>query len=70
VITTLWRTTSEQCEMVDLGIRGARLRFWENGKLLIDERIEDLRDAQRRAEELRVKRQGPGQRPSADARRR
>lgn len=53
VIETLWRTRSEQCELVVRGMYGARLRLWVNGRLLVDEDVFDRATAVKRAFELR-----------------
>jgi hypothetical protein len=53
-IHTLWRTASEQCELVFLGMLGCRLRLWVNGGLMVDEEVFDWSDARRRAAELRT----------------
>jgi hypothetical protein len=53
LIQTLWRTASEQCELVFLGMRGCRLRLWVKGVLVVDEEAFDWTAARRRAAELR-----------------
>lgn len=52
-IETLWWTTSEQCELVFVGVFGCRLRLWVNGALLVDEEVFDWAQASKRANELR-----------------
>jgi hypothetical protein len=52
--TTLWRTASEQCEVVIFGLRGGRLRLWVKGALVVDEEVFDWSGAVRRAAALRV----------------
>jgi hypothetical protein len=53
-IETLWRSASEQCELVFLGLHECRLRFWVKGVLLVNEGVADLTEALRRAGELRL----------------
>ena len=53
-IETLWRTVSEQCELVSLGLRGCRLRLWVKGNLVVDEEVSNWPDALKRASELRI----------------
>jgi len=53
-IRTLWRTASEQCEVVILGLRECRLRLWVKGALILDEQVFDWADALKRAAELRI----------------
>ena len=52
-IETLWRTATEQCELVYLGLRGCRLRLWIKGALVVDENVWNRPDALKRAAELR-----------------
>jgi len=56
-IRTVWRTASEQCELVFFGKVESRLRLWVRGALVVDELIIDIADALRRAAELRLERQ-------------
>ena len=51
-IQTLWRTTSEQCELVSSGLSGCRLRLWVRGSLLIDEDVFDWQQGMNRAMDL------------------
>lgn len=53
-IETLWRTATEQCELVSLGLRGCRLRLWIKGALVVDESVSSWADALKRAAELRI----------------
>ena len=53
-IETLWRTVSQQCELVSLGLRGSRLRLWVKGNLVVDEEVSNWPDALKRASELRI----------------
>jgi hypothetical protein len=53
-IKTLWRTASQQCELVVLGLHGCRLRLWVKGALVIEEEVFGWSDAARRAAELRL----------------
>jgi hypothetical protein len=53
-IRTLWRTATEQCEFVILGLRGCRLRLWVKGALIVDEQVFDWADVLARAAELRI----------------
>jgi hypothetical protein len=55
-IQTLWRTSSEQCEVVLLGLFRCRLRLWVRGALMLDEEVSDLARALKRATELRIER--------------
>jgi hypothetical protein len=52
-VQTLWRTSTEQCELVSLGLQDCRLRLWVNGVLILDEPVPDGQTALMRAEELR-----------------
>ena len=53
-IETLWRTATEQCELVVLGLQGCRLRLWIKGALVVDEVVSSWPDAVKRAAELRI----------------
>lgn len=55
-IHTLWRTATEQCELVFVGLFGCRLRLWVKGVLTVDEEVFDWSEAMRRAAELRLER--------------
>lgn len=54
VIHTLWKTVDTQCELVFVGILGARLRLWIDGHLMVDEDVRDVAVALRRSVELKV----------------
>lgn len=53
-IQTIWKTASEQCEVVFGPLIGYRVRLWVQGRLLIDDLRADARDAVHRAWELRL----------------
>ena len=53
-IRTIWRTASEQCELVLHRISGCRLRLWVQGRLIVDEQMTDPAAGIRRAWELRT----------------
>ena len=53
-IQTIWRTASEQCEVVWSQFLGYRTRLWVSGRLLVDEWMADAQQATRRAWELRT----------------
>ena len=53
-ITTIWRTATEQCELVCHRIAGYRLRLWVQGRLIVDEYMADAAAGVRRAWELRT----------------
>jgi hypothetical protein len=55
-IRTLWKTASEQCELVWGLFTGYRVMLWVQGKLIVDELMDDIDSALRRAAELRVER--------------
>jgi hypothetical protein len=55
-IQTLWRTASEQCELIFLGPFRCRLRLWVRGALMLDEEVSDWTRALKRATELRIER--------------
>jgi len=55
-IETLWRTASEQCELVVFGPLEWRLRLWRNGSLVVDEAVSNRAEAVRRSAVLRVER--------------
>jgi hypothetical protein len=57
-ITTIWRTATEQCELVFHKIAGYRLRLWVEGRLIVDEYMADAAAGIRRAWELRTEWQG------------
>jgi hypothetical protein len=54
-IRTIWRTAAEQCELVVGRFTGYQVRLWVKSRLVLDETINDLESALRRALELRVK---------------
>ena len=53
-IQTLWRTSSEQCELVFRHWHGALLRLWVQNRLVLEEEVYDMAMALRRAAELRT----------------
>jgi hypothetical protein len=53
-IQTIWRTASEQCEVVFGQFSGYRLRLWVRGSLILDEIMADADAAIRRGWELRT----------------
>jgi hypothetical protein len=53
-IRTIWRTASEQCELVFHRISGYRLRLWVQGRLIADEYMADEVAGIERAWELRT----------------
>jgi len=53
-IRTIWRTATEQCELVFYKISGCRLRLWVQGRLIVDEHMADAAAGNRRAWELRT----------------
>ena len=53
-IRTLWRTATEQCELVFHKISGYRLRLWVQGRLIVDEYMTDEAAGIERARELRT----------------
>ena len=52
-IRTIWRTATEQCELVFSLVSGYRLRLWVEGRLRIDEYMADAESVIRRGWELR-----------------
>jgi hypothetical protein len=40
-IRTIWRTATEQCELVFSKVSGYRLRLWVQGRLIVDEYMVD-----------------------------
>jgi hypothetical protein len=54
VIRTIWKTASEQCEIVCSQFNGYRVRLWVQGRLIIDELTSDAESALRRGLELRL----------------
>ena len=53
-IQTIWRTASEQCEVVWGQFLGYHVRLWINGRLIVDELMADAEAAYRRGWELRT----------------
>jgi hypothetical protein len=53
-IRTIWRTASEQCELVFGYFSGCQLRLWVQGRLIVDELMADAEEGVRRAWELRT----------------
>jgi hypothetical protein len=53
-ITTIWRTATEQCELVFHKISGYRLRLWVEGRLIVDEYMANAAAGIQRAWELRT----------------
>ena len=53
-IRTIWRTATEQCELVFHKISGCRLQLWVQGRLIVDEYMADAAAGTRRAWELRT----------------
>jgi hypothetical protein len=58
-IHTIWRTASEQCEIVWNVSIGYRTRLWVHGRLVNDEWVIDDEAALRRAWELHAQRHAP-----------
>jgi len=54
IIRTIWKTASEQCELVWSQFRGYRVRLWVQGRLIVDELTGDADSAIRRGWELRL----------------
>ena len=53
-IKTVWRTASEQCELVWNQFSGVTVRLWVRNKLIVEEVLADVDSAFRRAWELRI----------------
>ncbi len=53
-IRTIWRTATEQCELVFHKISGYRLRLWVQGRLIVDEYMADAAMGIERGWELRT----------------
>ena len=53
-IRTIWRTGTEQCELVVNKISGYRLLLWVQGRLIVDEYMVDADAVIQRAWELRL----------------
>jgi hypothetical protein len=53
-IRTIWRTATEQCELVIHKVFGYRLRLWVEGRLIVDEYMADASAGIQRAWELRT----------------
>jgi hypothetical protein len=54
MIRTIWKTASEQCEVVWSQFNGYRVRLWVKGRLIVDELTGDADSAMRRGWELRL----------------
>ena len=54
IIRTIWKTATEQCELVWSQLNGWRVRLWVRGHLIVDEITADAESAVRRGWELRV----------------
>ena len=54
IIRTIWKTASEQCELVWSQFNGYRVRLWVRGRLIVDELMADADAATRRGWELRL----------------
>jgi hypothetical protein len=53
-IQTVWKTASEQCEIVWSQFMGYHTRLWVQGRLVLDEWMANFEDAASRAWELRT----------------
>ena len=53
-IRTVWRTASEQCELVWSQFSGVTVRLWVRNRLILEEGLGDVDTAFRRAWELRT----------------
>lgn len=53
-VRTVWRTASEQCELVWNQFSGVTLRLWVRNRLILEEVLADAETAFRRAWELRT----------------
>jgi hypothetical protein len=53
-VQTIWKTTTEQCEIVWAQFISYRVRLWVRGRLIVDEIVADFNDGVRRAWELRI----------------
>lgn len=53
-VETVWRTASEQCELVWNQFSGVTLRLWVRNRLILEEATSDMDTAFRRAWELRI----------------
>ncbi len=52
-VKPVWRTATEQCEIVWAQFAAHRVRLWVRGRLIVDEIVADFHDGVRRAWELR-----------------
>jgi hypothetical protein len=52
-LLTVWRTTTEHCEIVWSAFRGYRVRLWVQNRIFIDEMMSDVDAAISRAVQLR-----------------
>lgn len=57
-IRTIWTTASAQCELVWGRFTGYHVMLWVQGRLVVDELMEDLDAAFARATELRLEQPG------------
>jgi hypothetical protein len=53
-VRTVWRTASEQCELVWSQFSGVTVRLWVRNRLILEEVLGDVDSAFRRAWELRT----------------
>jgi hypothetical protein len=53
-IKTVWKTATEQCELVWNQFSGVTLRLWVKNRLILEEVLADVETAFRRAWELRI----------------
>ena len=53
-VQTVWRTATEQCEIVWAQFISYRVRLWVEGRLIVDELVADFQDGVRRAWQLRT----------------
>jgi hypothetical protein len=53
-IKTVWRTASEQCELVWSQFSGVTVRLWVRNRLILEEALADVESAFQRAWELRT----------------
>ena len=53
-IQTIWKTASEQCEIVFGPLMGYHVRLWVKGRLIVDELMADAQAAIDRAWDLRL----------------
>ena len=53
-VETVWRTSTEQCEIIWAQFVMHRVRLWVRGQLIVDEIVADFQDGVRRAWQLRT----------------